>query len=76
MKKIFYAVAFIIPSFLCSMEKPNPKDQPLNTPHRKLSGPTHIKVSFPTRTTRINSEPIVKKVETNSQPVKKIEEKK
>ena len=76
MKKIFYVIVCVIPSFLCSMEKPNSKDQPSNMPHRKLSGPTHIKVSFPTRTTRINSEPIVRMVETNSQPSSKIEEKK
>jgi len=76
MKKIFYAIVFVIPSFLYSMDKPNLQDQQQNTPHRKLSGPTHIKVNFPTRTSRINSEPIVRMVETNSQPGSKVEEKK
>jgi len=51
MKKIFYAMVCVVSSFLCSMEQP--KDQQSNTnsntPPRRISAPTHIKVTFPAK---------------------------
>lgn len=76
MKRIFCVVVCVATSFLYSMDEhkphPTPKISPLKPSHQ------HIKITFPNKNRpRIDSDPIIKLVQTNeSRPAVTIEEKK